>query len=162
MSSNAVRLLVAGAWLVSAGLYSSPAVAQPVSPAGCAPKTVTAADNPSGGAYPYSAAYPDIGCLTGKVRIVGTPARADVYIDGFFAGFVDDFNGELQSLPATPGVHAITLYRDGYRTITKRVSVTSDNIVTLRLNLERLGPHQTSAPPPLPGSRFTSIGSPRE
>lgn len=102
------------------------------------------------GPYPYSAAYPDGACLTGKVRVLATPKRADVYVDGFFAGFVDDFDGALQSLPTTPGIHAITLYFEGYRTITRDIFVTSHATMTVRLEMDRLEPDQASEPPPAP------------
>ena len=96
----------------------------------------------------YSAAYPDSTRLTGVVRVLARPKQADVYVDGFFAGLVDDFNGAQQGLPATPGDHAITLYREGYRTITRHVSVTSNATVTLRLKMDRLGQGEVSELPP--------------
>ena len=80
----------------------------------------------------------------------------DVYIDGFFAGFVNDFDGVLQYLPATPGDHAITLYKEGYRTITRHVVVTSDATATLRLKMDRLEQDRTSEPPPAPVLRSDS------
>jgi hypothetical protein len=34
-----------------------------------------------------------------------------VYVDGFYPGIVDDFNGVVfQALPLTPGGHTIILY----------------------------------------------------
>jgi len=43
--------------------------------------------------------------------------NAAVYVDGFYAGVVDDFNGVFQALPLTPGGHGIVLYLEGYRTV---------------------------------------------
>jgi hypothetical protein len=80
--------------------------------------------------------------------MLATPKQADVYVDGFFAGFVNDFDGTLQYLPATPGDHAITLYKEGYRTITRHVVVTSESTATLRQRMDRLPPDQTSELPP--------------
>jgi hypothetical protein len=82
--------------------------------------------------------------------VLATPKQADVYVDGFFAGFVDDFDGALQGLPATPGEHAVTLYLEGYRTITKHILVTSHATVKVRLQMDRVGPDETSDPPPAP------------
>jgi hypothetical protein len=154
MSKNTVLLLVGGASLVTACLCAAPARAQgraeAAPTAGCVSGPIVYDDDAfvGPGPYPYSAAYPDGACLTGKVRVVATPKRADVYVDGFFAGFVEDFDGALQGLPATPGEHAVTLYLEGYRTITRHIVVPSHATVKLRLQMDRLSPDQTSAPPP--------------
>jgi hypothetical protein len=152
MCRNAVLILLTGA-LVAAGPWARPAGAQrqePAPAADCAPSPFMYDDDPfSGpGPYRYSAAYPDGACLTGKVRVLATPTDVDVYVDGFFAGFVDDFDGAQQRLPVTPGDHAITLYLAGYRTITRHVSVTSDATVTVRVRMEMLAPDETSELPP--------------
>lgn len=98
----------------------------------------------------YSEAYPESAGLTASVRILATPTRADVYVDGFFAGFVDDFNGVLHGLPMTPGRHAITLYMEGYRTITQNIVVAAHSAAKLPLSMEKLGPDEISALPPPP------------
>jgi hypothetical protein len=134
MSKHTVLRLLSGASLVTACLYASPSRAQ---------------EQPEA-APTYSTAYPDGARLSGRIRVLATPKRADVYVDGFFAGFVDDFDGALQGLPATPGGHAITLYLEGYRTITRHILVTSHATVKVRLQMDRLSPDQTSEPPPPP------------
>jgi hypothetical protein len=154
MTRNTSLIRLAGASLIAAGLWPSSAGAQerpaPVATADCAPRVVVDDDGRfSGpGPYPYSAAYPNRVCLTGRVRVVASLKQADVYVDGFFAGFVNDFDGTLQYLAATPGDHAITLYKEGYRTITRHVVVTSESTATLRLRMDRLAPDQTSELPP--------------
>jgi hypothetical protein len=154
MSKNTVLFLLGGASLVTACLCPAPARAQgnpeAAPTANCVPGPIVYDDDSfvGPGPYPYSAAYPDGACLTGRVRVLATPKRADVYVDGFFAGFVDDFDGALQGLPATPGEHAVTLYLEGYRTITRHIFVTSHATVKVRLQMDRLAPDQTSEPPP--------------
>ena len=140
-------LIAAAVWPLSAGAQER---AAPVATADCAPRVVVDDDGrfSEPGPYPYSAAYPNPACLTGRVQVLATPKQADVYVDGFFAGFVNDFDGTLQYLPATPGDHAITLYKEGYRTITRHVVVTSESTATLRLSMDRLPPDQTSELPP--------------
>jgi hypothetical protein len=154
MSRNTVLSLLTGASMViAAGLWPSRAAAQarpePVGAEHCAPSWFVADDDPfwGPGPYPYSATL-DGQCLSASVRVLGTPIQADVYVDGFFAGLVDDFDGVLQRLPITPGDHAITLYLEGYRTVTKHVSVTSGSSLTVRLRMEMLGSDQTSELPP--------------
>ena len=156
MSKNTVLFLRSGALIVTVCLYPAPSRAQghpdADSATNCAARPIAhEGDLFSGpGPYPYSAAYPDGACLTGRVRVLATSKRADVYLDGFFAGFVDDFDGALQGLPATPGDHAITLYSEGYRTITRHILVTSHATVKVRLQMDRLAPDQISDPPPAP------------
>ncbi len=164
MSRNTALKHLAGVAIFAAGLWPSPTAAQerpePVATADCAPRVAVGDDRFDGpGPYPYSAAYPNKACLTGRVRVLATLKEADVYIDGFFAGFVNDFDGILQYLPATPGDHAITLYKEGYRTITRHIVVTSDSTATLRARMDRLEPNHTSAPPPVPVLRSDPGGS---
>ena len=59
--------------------------------------------------YPY---FPVYG-LHANVRVLATPKEAAVYVDGFYAGVVDDFDGVFQSLPLPSGGHDITLYYPG-------------------------------------------------
>ena len=53
---------------------------------------------------------------SGSLRILVRQPRAKVYVDGYYAGIVDDFDGLLQRLRVSPGRHDITLRLDGYRT----------------------------------------------
>jgi hypothetical protein len=41
----------------------------------------------------------------GALRLQVTPKDAAVYVDGFYAGIVDDFNSAFQRLPVPPGEH---------------------------------------------------------
>jgi hypothetical protein len=154
MSKKKCLTLLIGVSLVLAALWPSPADAQEargrVQTARCAPSPFLFDDDPfwGSGPYPYSAAYPNGACLSGTVRVLATPAQAAVYVDGFYAGLVDDFDGELQRLPIAPGDHAITVYLEGYRTVTRHVSVAADSTFSLRLRMDKLGPDQTSALPP--------------
>ena len=45
------------------------------------------------------------------------PKEAEVYVDGYYAGIVDDFDGTFQRLRVEPGEHEIELWLDGYRTV---------------------------------------------
>src|SRR6266542_229436 len=56
---------------------------------------------PGAYAYPYVPVYDD----RAQVRVLATPKEAAVYVDGYYAGIVDDFDGMLQSLPLSPGGH---------------------------------------------------------
>jgi hypothetical protein len=63
--------------------------------------------------YPY--AYFPMYDNRAEVRVLVTPEQAAVYVDGFYAGIVDDFNGFFERLPLPPGGHDIVLYLEGCR-----------------------------------------------
>ena len=108
--------------------------------------------DPFWGPYPYFGygAYPIGARPAGDVRVLASPKQAEVYLDGFCAGVVDDFNGILQRLHTTAGGHTITLYLEGYRTVTQNIYVTPDSTVKLQVAMDRLPPGEQSDPPPLP------------
>jgi len=101
--------------------------------------------------YPY-AGYP-VGRPNADVRTEVTPKQAQVYVDGFYAGVASDFDGVFKRLHLTPGGHAITLYLEGYRTVTQDVYVRPDSTFKLNETMERLSAGQASEPPPLPVTR---------
>jgi hypothetical protein len=72
---------------------------------------------------------------------------AAVYVDGFYAGIVDDFNGVFQSLPLTPGGHTIVLFMEGYRTARYNFYLSPGGSFTLRAMMERLPAGVASEPP---------------
>jgi len=101
--------------------------------------------------YPYYGygAYPLGAPISSDVRVIATPKQAEVFVDGFYAGVVDDFDGTFQRLRLAPGGHAITLHLEGYRTVTQNIYVAPDNTFKLQLNMDRVQPGEASAPAPL-------------
>jgi len=65
-----------------------------------------------GWAYPYEVPP---GAVTGGLRLQVTPKTADVYVDGYYAGVVDDFNDHFQHLNLTPGGHHIDVRAPGFQ-----------------------------------------------
>jgi hypothetical protein len=53
------------------------------------------------------------------------PTEARVYVDGYYAGVVDDFDGLFQRLHVAPGRHEISIRLTGYKTHRVRVYVGS-------------------------------------
>jgi hypothetical protein len=84
-----------------------------------------------------------------QVRLQVTPREAAVYIDGFYAGVVDDFDGFFQRLPLLAGGHTIALYLDGFGTITRRVYLSPGSDLSIREVLVPLRPGEISEPPVL-------------
>ncbi len=62
----------------------------------------------------------------GSVRVLVDPSEARVYVDGYYAGTVDDFDGLFQRLNVSPGRHEITLKLEGYKTHRVKVYVPFD------------------------------------
>jgi PEGA domain len=87
---------------------------------------------------------------TGDMRTEVTPKQTQVYVDGYYAGVADDFDGIFQRLHTSPGGHAVTLHLDGYRTITQNIYVRPDSTYKLTETMEKLAPGEVSAPVPLP------------
>ncbi len=73
----------------------------------------------------------------GSVRVLVNPAEARVYVDGYYAGTVDDFDGLFQRLNVSPGRHEITLKLEGYKTHHVKVYVPFDSTLKLHYNLEK-------------------------
>ena len=96
------------------------------------------------GAYGYGRRAVD----TADARIQVTPREAEVYVDGYRAGRVDDFDGTFQRLHLEPGPHEITVFMPGYRTISERVYLTEGNTFKLKQSMAPLAPGEQSAPPP--------------
>ena len=74
---------------------------------------------------------------TGSIRTIVDPDKTKVYVDGYYAGTVDDFDGMFQRLYVAPGRHEVTLKLEGYRSHRFKVYVTEDSTVKIRHNMER-------------------------
>jgi hypothetical protein len=85
-----------------------------------------------------------------SVRIQGPPREAQVFVDGYFVGIVDDFDGTFQRLRVSPGGHEITLHAKGYRNATERMYLQPHSTYRLRAQLEPLAAGAPEEPPPTP------------
>lgn len=108
-----------------------------------------------GGIYgPYG--YPPYGRYAidpgAAVKLEVKPKQAEVFVDGYYAGIVDDFDGAFHRLRTTPGEHEIELYLDGYRTVRQKVYLQPDNTFKLKYQMEKLGGGEPQEPRPQPAS----------
>ena len=101
------------------------------------------------GVYPY-AGYPFGAGADADVRVEVTPKQAEVYVDGFYAGPAEDFDGVFKRLHTTPDGHMITLHLEGYRSITENIYASPESTYTLRDMMEKLAAGEKSEAPPLP------------
>jgi hypothetical protein len=81
---------------------------------------------------------------SGSVRLLVEPEKTRVYVDGYYAGVVDDFDGILQRLNVPPGRHDITLRLEGYRTQHFRVYVPVDDTIKIHFDMVRGSGEATS------------------
>jgi hypothetical protein len=79
-----------------------------------------------GGSYTFS---------TGALRLKVRPRDAQVFVDGSYAGIVDDFDGVFQSLALAPGGHKIEIRMPGYETYTLDVHIQPDRTMTIKQDL---------------------------
>lgn len=68
----------------------------------------------------------------GSVGIDVPQRDAAVYVDGFYVGVVDDFNGALEHLNLTPGPHRIELRAPGFETTTFDVNIEAGRVIVYR------------------------------
>ena len=100
-------------------------------------------------AYPYGGAYYSL-TSSGDVKTKITPKQTEVYVDGYYAGVADDFDGTFQGLHTSLGGHIVTLRLDGYRTVTENIYVRPGSTYKLTETMEKLAPGEVSKPVPVP------------
>jgi hypothetical protein len=77
---------------------------------------------------------------TGRLRLRVQPAHAEVYVDGYFVGTVNDFNGIFQRLNVDAGAHRIELRAPGYETVEFEVFITHGETITYRGEMKPIIP----------------------
>jgi hypothetical protein len=88
------------------------------------------------GFYGYAPAYYTRGYDAGSLRLIVEPTETRVYVDGYYAGEVDEFDGIFQRLNLSPGRHEISLRLDGHRTQNFKVYVPYDHTIKIRHKME--------------------------
>src|SRR6187397_3172709 len=84
-----------------------------------------------------------------SVRILAAPRQADVFVDGSYAGTVDDFDGAFQRLRLRPGTHEIAVHLNGYRTVRERFYAAPNSLRQIRFTLNPLRRGERNEPPPM-------------
>lgn len=84
-----------------------------------------------------------------SMRLDVKPKNAEVYVDGYYAGVVDDFDGTFQGLHVEPGQHEVALWLEGYRTVRQQVFLTPNNTFRIKYSMERLAEGEAQNPKPL-------------
>jgi hypothetical protein len=99
------------------------------------------------------------GYASGSIRLQVAPQQAEVFVDGYYAGTVDDFDGPFQRLDVEPGEHDLQVYLAGYRPLQQRIYVQPGKTFSVKHALEPLAPGE--AAPPRPSDAAASAPGPR-
>ncbi len=89
--------------------------------------------------YGYYGSYGGYGGgyeATGSLRLKIKPSDAHVFVDGYFAGTVDDFDGLFQRLKLRPGAHKIEVSAPGFAPLIFDVDIRLNDTVTYEGVLE--------------------------
>jgi len=73
----------------------------------------------------------------GELRLDVSPRHAQVFVDGYYAGVVDDFDGAFQALKLESGAYRIDISAPGYDTLTFDVRIHPGQDVRYRGALRR-------------------------
>jgi PEGA domain-containing protein len=74
----------------------------------------------------------------GKLRLKIKPREAEVYVDGYYAGVVDDFDGVFQRLHLETGAHRIVVRAPGYEPLEIAVRISLDQTTTYEGELKKI------------------------
>ena len=66
-----------------------------------------------------------------ELRVMVDPSETRVYVDGYYAGVSDDFDGLFQRLDVSPGRHEIALKLEGYQTQRFKIYVGPDRTLKI-------------------------------
>jgi hypothetical protein len=101
--------------------------------------------------YPFPGPYVRSGRYsTSALRMRVKPVETEVYVNGYYAGIVDDFDGLFQRLYVPAGEHHVELRLDGHRSFRQDLYVGPGDTFDLVHQMEPLRPGEMSALPPSP------------
>jgi hypothetical protein len=86
----------------------------------------------------YSGYYGDEQAGRGGLKLKVEPTFAEVYVDGYYMGIVDDFDGTFQKMELEVGPHRIEIRAPGLETLGFDVRIEFGDTVTFRGVLQPL------------------------
>jgi hypothetical protein len=73
----------------------------------------------------------------GELRLQVTPRQAEVFVDGYYAGVVDDYDGAFQALRLESGGYHIEIVAPGYDPLAFDVRISPGQKTTYRGDLQK-------------------------
>jgi len=105
-------------------------------------------------AYPGYYGYPGyVYDTSADLRVQVTPRTAEVYVDGYLIGTVDDFDGTFQRAHMPPGEHEVTIYAPGFQSLTQRMLFRPFESYKIKDTLRQLPSGRADEPRPAPAPR---------
>ena len=90
------------------------------------------------------------------VRLQVTPPETEVFVDGYYVGLVDSFDGFFQRLRLPPGDHEVELYLAGHESVRRRLYLSPGETYRVRHEMAPLPPGAPEPtrpePPPSPAA----------
>lgn len=83
-----------------------------------------------------------------SVRLQVEPRNTEVFVDGYFAGVVDEFDGVFQRLQVEPGQHEVTLWLQGFRTVRQQLYLSPGGDFRVRHTMEPVAAGEAAEPRP--------------
>jgi hypothetical protein len=124
------------------------------------------------GGYPYYAQYPypypyyAYRGAWASARLEVKPRDAQVFVDGYLVGNVDQFDGVFQRLDLPTGEHEIQIYQKGYRAYRQRTLFRPGESYHFKAILEPLAAGAPEEPQPQPSADrsdpYTEAREPRD
>jgi hypothetical protein len=87
--------------------------------------------------YAYGPGYGYYGSAVGSLRIQVKPKDAEVYVNGYYAGHVDDFDGAFQALDLQAGSYRIEVRAPGFEPLEFNVQIQPGHKTTYQGDLHR-------------------------
>jgi hypothetical protein len=107
------------------------------------------------GQYPIYGQYPRSRYYSGNwssARLQVKPRDAQVYLDGYFVGIVDQFDGIFQRLDVPTGEHDLVVYLKGFKSYRQRTLFRPGETYHFKAILEPLPTGMAEEPPPQPSA----------
>jgi PEGA domain len=89
------------------------------------------------GYYPRTGGF---GFDIGELRLEVSPRHAQVFVDGYYTGTVDNYDGTFQALKLESGAYSIRIAAPGYEDLMFDVRITPGQKINYRGELRRLRP----------------------
>ena len=86
----------------------------------------------AGGGVGYGSRYSQVYRGSGSLRLKVDPSHAEVYVDGYYVGVVDSFDGIFQRLSVEAGPHRVELRAEGFEPVEFEVMVTPGDTITYK------------------------------
>jgi PEGA domain-containing protein len=112
--------------------------------------------------YPPGAGLHD---PSSALRLQVDPPQTEVFVDGYYAGSVDAYDGVFQRLRLDPGEHDLELYLQGFKGVRQTIFLQPDQTFRIRHSMQALAPGEPQQPrpaaPPPPSDTDPAVGNER-